>query len=72
MLSPGVSAEVGRQVAELDLLGVTIEPRARRYYPQGPLAAQVVGFVGGDMQGYYGVEGFYEGELAGPRSRSRC
>ena len=65
MLSPGVSAEVGRQVAELDLLGVTIEPRARRYYPQGPLAAQVVGFVGGDMQGYYGVEGFYEGELAG-------
>ncbi len=65
LLAPAVSADVGRQVAELDLLGVTIEPRARRYYPQGPLAAQVVGFVGGDTQGYYGVEGFYEGELAG-------
>lgn len=65
LLAPGVSAEIGRQVAALDILGVTIEPRARRYYPQGGLAAQVVGFVGGDMQGYYGVEGFYEGQLAG-------
>ena len=65
LLAPGVSAEVGRQVTALDLLGVTIEPRARRYYPQGTLAAQVAGFVGGDMQGYYGVEGFYEGQLAG-------
>ena len=65
LLSPGVSAEQGREVARLDLLGITIEPRPRRYYPQGSMAAQVVGFVGGDMQGYYGVEGFYESQLAG-------
>lgn len=65
LLSPGVSAEEGRQVAELDLLGVTIEPRPRRYYPQGAMAAQVVGFVGGDQRGYYGVEGFYDTQLAG-------
>lgn len=65
LLSPGVSAEQGREVARLDLLGITIEPRPRRYYPQGSMAAQVVGFVGGDMQGYYGVEGFYERQLAG-------
>ncbi|MCE2489324.1 MAG: penicillin-binding protein 2 [Anaerolineae bacterium] len=65
LLSAGVSADQGRQVAELDLLGVTIEARPRRYYPQGSMAAQVVGFVGGDMQGYYGIEGFYDGQLAG-------
>ncbi|MCY4021886.1 MAG: penicillin-binding protein 2 [Anaerolineaceae bacterium] len=65
LLSAGVSADQGRQVAELDLLGVTIEARPRRYYPQGSMAAQVVGFVGGDLQGYYGVEGFYDGQLAG-------
>ncbi len=65
LLSAGVSADQGRQVAELDLLGVTIEARPRRYYPQGSMAAQVVGFVGGDLRGYYGVEGFYDGQLAG-------
>ncbi len=65
LLSAGASADQGRQVAELDLLGVTIEPRPRRFYPQGSMAAQVVGFVGGDLQGYYGVEGFYDGQLAG-------
>lgn len=65
LLSAGVDAETGQQVNELDMLGITIEPRARRYYPQETMAAQVVGFVGGDMQGYYGVEGFYEAQLAG-------
>ncbi len=65
LLAPRVSAEVGQQVAALDLLEVTIEPLARRSYPQGTLAAQVVGFVGGDLQGYYGVEGFYQDQLAG-------
>lgn len=65
LLSPRVSAEVGQQIAELDILGVTVEPLARRSYPQGTLAAQVIGFVGGDLTGYYGVEGFYQEQLAG-------
>ena len=65
LLSPRVSAEVGQQIAALDILGVTVEPLARRSYPQGTLAAQVVGFVGGDLTGYYGVEGFYQDQLAG-------
>ncbi len=65
MLAPRVSAEVGQQVAELDLLAVDIVPLARRSYPQGTLAAQVLGFVGGDLTGYYGVEGFYHEQLAG-------
>ena len=65
LLAPRVSAEVGQQVAALDLPEVTIEPLARRSYPQGTLAAQVVGFVGGDLTGYYGVEGFYQAQLAG-------
>ncbi|MBZ0299901.1 MAG: penicillin-binding protein 2, partial [Anaerolineae bacterium] len=65
LLSSRVSAEVGQQVAALDILGVTIEPVARRSYPQGTLSAHVVGFVGGDLRGYYGVEGFYQNDLAG-------
>ena len=65
LLAPRVSAEVGQQVTEAKIPGVTIEPVARRSYPQGTLAAQLIGFVGGDLKGYYGVEGYYQDQLVG-------
>ncbi len=72
LLAPNVSAEVGQQVAQLDFLrsSLSIEPVPRRRYPQGTLASQVIGFVGGDLRGYYGVEGYYQEQLAG-RERDR-
>lgn len=36
-----------------------------RSYPEGELAAHVVGFVGGEGVGQYGVEQYYEQELRG-------
>ncbi|MFN8527610.1 MAG: penicillin-binding protein 2 [Anaerolineae bacterium] len=65
MLAPRVSAEIGQRVTALDIYGMDIKPIPRRSYPQGTLAAQVLGFVGADLQGYYGVEGNYQGLLAG-------
>jgi cell division protein FtsI/penicillin-binding protein 2 len=65
MLAPRVSAEVGQSVSLLNIYGVTMSPIPRRSYPQGTLAAQIVGFVGGDLQGYYGVEGNYQNVLVG-------
>lgn len=65
LLAPRVSAEVGHQVTQFGLRGITVEPLPRRNYPQGTLAAQVLGFVGGDLRGYYGVEGYYQEQLAG-------
>jgi cell division protein FtsI/penicillin-binding protein 2 len=68
LLARPVSAEVGQQVAQLDLLGVIVNPIPRRSYPQGTLAAPVLGFVGEDadgLRGYFGVEGQYEDQLAG-------
>lgn len=72
LLAPNVSAEVGQQLRQLDFLqsALDIQPVARRSYPQGTLASQVVGFVGGDLRGYYGVEGHYQDQLAG-RERDR-
>ncbi|MBE0689088.1 MAG: penicillin-binding protein 2 [Anaerolineae bacterium] len=64
-LARRVSASVRQQIAALDITGVTMTPIPRRGYPQGPLAAQVIGFVSGDLQGYYGVEGYYQDQLAG-------
>src|SRR5690606_23703558 len=37
----------------------------RRSYPQGTLAAQVLGFVNLDLKGNYGVEGYYQDQMAG-------
>ncbi|MGQ9910543.1 MAG: peptidoglycan D,D-transpeptidase FtsI family protein [Candidatus Flexifilum sp.] len=66
LLAPRVSAEVGQRINQLDLgSAITISPIPRRSYPQGGLASQVIGFVGGDLRGYYGIEGYYDGQLSG-------
>lgn len=69
LLAPRVSASQGQQVEALDLRAITIDKIPRRSYPQGTLAAQVLGFVGGDLRGYYGIEGEFHDQLAGrPRT----
>jgi cell division protein FtsI/penicillin-binding protein 2 len=69
LLAPRVTAEKGHQIEELGLVAITIEKLPRRSYPQGTLAAQVLGFVSGDLKGYYGVEGKFQDQLSG-RGRS--
>ncbi len=44
---------------------VHVEATAARYYPYSSLAAQTIGFTGGDGQGLFGLELFYESYLAG-------
>lgn len=41
------------------------EAETSRYYPEGTLAAHVLGFVGSDNQGLYGLEYYYEKTLRG-------
>src|SRR5690606_36732385 len=65
LLALNVNAEVGYQITQLSSLASSIDPVPRRSYPEGTLAAHVTGFVGGDLIGYYGVEGFYQNDLAG-------
>lgn len=63
LIAPRVSADLAAQVRALGNSAITLEPVPRRSYPQGPIAAQVIGFVGD--RGYYGVEGHYNSQLAG-------
>ncbi len=65
LLARPVSAAIGQAVEDLDITGVEITPIPRRAYPQQMLGAQVIGFVASDGQGYYGVEGAYQRDLAG-------
>ncbi len=67
-LEDHVSRKKAREIAQLNYMIVTLEERTRRVYPQGSLAAHVLGFVTSDLAGYrgsYGVEGFYESVLRG-------
>lgn len=41
------------------------EASTKRYYPYGSLAAQTIGFTGGDGQGLFGLELFYDQYLKG-------
>ena len=44
---------------------VFTEAQVSRYYPEQTLAAHVLGFVGSDLQGLYGLEYSYNKELSG-------
>ena len=44
---------------------VFTEAQSSRYYPEGTLAAHVLGFTGSDNQGLYGIEYYYDKELRG-------
>ena len=54
---------------ENKLIGVKIEPDTKRYYPYGSLAAHVIGFVGQDNEGRYGLEQRYDSYLTGSTGR---
>ena len=60
-----VAARVRAYVDENDIAGVHLVADSKRYYPYGSLAAQVIGFVGTDNTGLYGLEAYYEEELEG-------
>lgn len=52
-------------ISENGVTGVYLEPATRRYYPQGILAAQVLGFVGSDNTGLDGIEAACDSLLTG-------
>ena len=59
------AAKVRSYVDENEIAGVHLVADTKRYYPYGSLAAQVIGFVGDENTGLYGLEAYYEKELEG-------
>ncbi|HBG08484.1 MAG: penicillin-binding transpeptidase domain-containing protein [Limnochordia bacterium] len=64
-LARGLTVETAEAIRKLGLPGIRIVQRPQRYYPQGSLAAHVVGIAGTDNQGLEGIEYFYEEILRG-------
>jgi cell division protein FtsI (penicillin-binding protein 3) len=60
-----LDADVANKVVELKLPGVQTQLEPKRYYPNGSLAAHVLGYVGLDGKGLGGVEQFYNAKISG-------
>jgi cell division protein FtsI/penicillin-binding protein 2 len=52
-------------IKKLNLAGISWHNEPDRFYPQGALASQVLGFLGGEGNGQYGIEGYYDDILKG-------
>lgn len=50
--------------------GISIESSTSRYYPSHHLASTVIGFVGTDNQGLYGIENSWDSFLSGTSGKS--
>lgn len=60
-----ITPHEAEKIKALNLEGVGMSFEPNRYYPQGQLAGQVVGFVGRDSQGLEGVELYYDTYIRG-------
>ena len=58
------SDEIADQVRELNIPGIYVGERPKRYYPYNSLAAHIIGFVANN-KGQYGIEAYFNEKLAG-------
>ena len=66
-----MDAALGERIEELKIEGIDTVVEAKRTYPQGPLAAQVLGMVGTDNTGLAGLEYSRDRELHGNDGKRR-
>jgi cell division protein FtsI/penicillin-binding protein 2 len=64
-----ISEDTKKKIEDLNIKGVGFEEDSKRFYPEGDLAANLLGFVGkddaGNDKGYFGLEGYYNSKLSG-------
>jgi cell division protein FtsI/penicillin-binding protein 2 len=68
-----VDQETGEKLNKLKLPGITLYQDKWRYYPGGPLASNVLGFMGykgNDFAGRYGLERTYDNVLSRKQSNA--
>ena len=64
-----ITTEQKAAIEKSGVKGLGYSEQYIRYYPEASLSAHILGFVGknseGENTGYFGIEGFYDKELAG-------
>lgn len=68
-IAKGLPRSAKEKIDSLGYSGIGLVDGSERFYPEGILAPHLSGFLGvddsGNPQGYYGIEGYYNGELRG-------
>ena len=59
------AAQIREYIVDASVAGIHLEPNADRYYPNGTLASQVIGFTNSSNTGCEGIESAYNSYLAG-------
>ena len=72
-LARKIPQDIKEKIIALNIEGLGFEKDQKRFYPEGAMAASILGFVGsdkfGDDTGYFGLEGYYDGSLKGISGR---
>ena len=72
-VAAGISTQTAETIRhfinENSISGIHLEPGSKRYYPNGTLASQLLGFVNASMEGCEGVEAAYNSFLEGKPSK---
>lgn len=69
VLARAVEPKLARRIEDLDLAGIYTRAEPKRYYPNGRLASQVLGFVNTEGTGAAGIELAYDEVLKGEPGR---
>lgn len=73
-LTHNADYKIKDKIDKLKVPGVGFEQTYTRFYPEASMAAQLLGFVGkddnGNPKGYFGIEGYYDGQLRGRPGRA--
>src|SRR2546423_9195478 len=64
-----LDADQANKIGAMDLPGIQTRLEPKRFYPNGSLAAHVLGYVGLDGQGLGGVEQSYNSKISGEPGR---
>ncbi len=69
ILKRDIDFDVKKTLEETNIKGIGFDSVSARFYPEGSSSAHLLGFVGSDTKGertgYFGLEGYYNGELKG-------
>lgn len=60
-----IDADLSARIHALNLKGIYFQRESKRFYPKRELAAQVLGYVGLDDKGLFGIEHQFEAQLKG-------
>ncbi len=69
IIATRVTLTQAQKIKEKKLMGIGMQETSQRYYPEGQLASQLLGFVNSEGKGNYGVEGYMNEQLKGVDGR---